>query len=60
MSVRTLLVAILIAGLLASIGVLTWLYAGAKTKIDEEARQAANNSHAERIALDYAVGAAVK
>jgi Mce-associated membrane protein len=57
-SVRTLLVATLIAALLASVGVLTWLYLGAKAKLDDEARQAANNSHAERIALDYAVDAA--
>ncbi len=57
-SVRTLVVATLIAGLLASVGVLTWLYIGAKAKLDEEARQAANNGHAERIALDYAVDAA--
>jgi type II secretory pathway pseudopilin PulG len=57
-SVRTLLVAMLIAALLASVGILAWLYLGAKAKLDEEARHAANNSHAERIALDYAVDAA--
>jgi hypothetical protein len=57
-SVRALLVATLIAALLATVGVLAWLYLGAKAKLNEEARQAANNSHAERIALDYAVDAA--
>jgi hypothetical protein len=57
-SVRTLLVATLITALLVSLGVLAWLYLGAKEQLDEEARQAANNSHAERIALDYAVDAA--
>ncbi len=57
-SVRTLIVAIVIAGLLATAGVFTWLYVGAKTKLDDQARQAANNSHAEQIALDYAVDAA--
>jgi Mce-associated membrane protein len=57
-SVRTLLVATLIVALLASVGVLTWLYLGANAKLDEEGRQATNNSHAERIALDYAVDAA--
>ena len=41
-----------------TVGVLAWLYLGAKAKLNEEARQAANNSHAERIALDYAVDAA--
>jgi hypothetical protein len=57
-SVRTLLVATLIAALLATVGVVAWLYLGAKATVNEEARQAANNSHAERIALDYAVDAA--
>jgi hypothetical protein len=57
-SVRTLLVGTLITALLASVGILAWLYIGARAKLDEEARQAANNSHAERIALDYAVDAA--
>jgi type II secretory pathway pseudopilin PulG len=57
-SVRTLLVATVIVALLASVGVLTWLYLGANAKLDEEGRQAANNSHAERVALDYAVDAA--
>jgi hypothetical protein len=51
-------VATLITALLVSLGVLAWLYLGAKEQLDEEARQAANNSHAERIALDYAVDAA--
>jgi Mce-associated membrane protein len=57
-SVRTLLLAGLITALLASLGVVTWLYLGANAKLEEQARQAANNSHAERIALDYAIGAA--
>jgi Mce-associated membrane protein len=57
-SIRTLVVATLIAGVLASAGVPTWLYIGAKARLDEQARQAANNGHAERIALDYAVDAA--
>lgn len=57
-SVRTLLVATLIVALLTSVGVLTWLYMGEKAKVDEQARQAADNSHAEQIALEYAVDAA--
>jgi Mce-associated membrane protein len=57
-SVRTLLVTALIAALLASIGVLAWLYLGAKAQLDQQARQTANNRHAEQIALDYAVDAA--
>ncbi|QLL10119.1 hypothetical protein [Mycobacterium vicinigordonae] len=57
-SVRTLLVATLVSALVASVGVLVWLYLGERAKLDEQARQVANNSHAERIALDYAVNAA--
>jgi Mce-associated membrane protein len=57
-SVRTLLVATLIAALLASAGVLAWLYMGANTKFDEQTRQTADNNRAERIALDYAVASA--
>jgi Mce-associated membrane protein len=57
-SVRTLLVAILVVGLLAAAGVMTWLYLGEKAKLDDAVRQAAGSSHAERIALDYAVNAA--
>jgi Mce-associated membrane protein len=57
-SVRTLLVTALIAALLASIGVLAWLYRAEKAQLDQQARQTANNRHAEQIALDYAVDAA--
>lgn len=57
-TIRTLLVATLIGASLASAGVLAWLYLGARAKVDADARQVANNSHAERIALDYAVDAA--
>jgi hypothetical protein len=38
---------------------MTWLYLGATTRLDEQARQAGNNKHAEQIALDYAVNAAI-
>lgn len=57
-SVRALLIGVLIAALLAGGGVMTWLYLGEKAKLDRQARQAADNSHAERIAQDYAVDAA--
>jgi Mce-associated membrane protein len=57
-SVRTLLSAALVVALLGAIGTLTWLYLGATAKLDDETRQASNNAHAERIALDYAVDAA--
>jgi Mce-associated membrane protein len=57
-SLRTLLVSTLVTALLASLGIMTWLYLSEKTKLDGQARQAADNSHAERVALDYAVDAA--
>jgi len=57
-SVRTLLFAALIVALLGVIGTLSWLYLSAKAKLDDDTRQASNNAHAERIALDYAVDAA--
>ena len=57
-SVRTLLVSMLVAALLALSLTMTWLYLGEKTKFDGQAHQAADNSHAERVALDYAVDAA--
>lgn len=57
-SVRALLVTLLVVTLSIIIGVLSWLYLGARAKLDDEARQSANTSRAERIALDYAVDAA--
>lgn len=57
-SIRTLVIAAVIVGWVASVAAVGWLYIGAKTKLDEQARQAANNSRAEQIALDYAVEAA--
>ncbi|KBZ60974.1 hypothetical protein QRB36_05330 [Mycobacterium marseillense] len=57
-SLRTLLVSMLVTALLASVGTMTWLYVGEKAKLDRQGRQAADNSHAERVALDYAVDAA--
>jgi type II secretory pathway pseudopilin PulG len=57
-SVRTLVVVTSIVALLALAGVTTWLYIDEKAKFDAQGRQAANNAHAEQIALDYAVGAA--
>jgi Mce-associated membrane protein len=57
-SVRTLLLMTLTTALLAAVGMMTWLYLDEKSKLDGQARRAADDSHAERIALDYAVGAA--
>lgn len=57
-SVRTLLVAGLIAALVASVGVMTWLYIGAKSELGAQTREMANTKRAEQIALDYATNAA--
>ena len=58
-SVRTLAVSAVIVSLIAAVAVMTWLYIGAKATLDEQARQANDNKHAEQIALDYAVNAAI-
>jgi Mce-associated membrane protein len=58
-SIRALVVGVVIFGLVVATGVMTWLYIGATTKLDEQARQAANYKRAEQIALDYAVNAAI-
>lgn len=58
-SVRTLAAGAVIVGLVVALGVLGWLYFGAKTRLADQARQAADSSHAEQIALDYAVNAAI-
>ncbi|WP_238159358.1 hypothetical protein [Mycobacterium sp. MFM001] len=57
-SLRTLVVAAVIAGLACAVGVLAWLYVGSQHKLDVQARQSENNAHAEKVALDYAVNAA--
>lgn len=57
-SLRALLIGTMIVALIAGIGVVTWMYFGERAKVDATSRQAADNSHAEQVALDYAVGAA--
>lgn len=58
-SLRTLGVSALIAALVAGLGVVVWLYIGAKGELDDQARQEADTRHVEKIALDYAVNAAM-
>jgi hypothetical protein len=57
-SVRALVIGAVIVALVAAIGIVTWLYLGERAKVDAASRQATDNSHAEQVALDYAVGAA--
>jgi Mce-associated membrane protein len=57
-SLRSLIAVGLIAAVVAGFGVLGWFYLGAQHKLDAQARQLENNSHAEKVALEYAVSAA--
>lgn len=57
-SVRSLVIATVIAMLVAGVAVLGWLYIGALSKLGEQAHQAQDATHAEELALDYAVNAA--
>jgi Mce-associated membrane protein len=59
LSVRSLSLGVLIVGLIAALGLTTWLYVNANGKFDAQAQQASDNQHAEQVALDYAVRAAV-
>ncbi|MFV8166162.1 hypothetical protein ACNQVK_29360 [Mycobacterium sp. 134] len=59
LSVRSLSLGVLITALVAALGVMAWLYIGANGKVDAQTQQATDNAHAEQIALDYAVRAAV-
>jgi len=56
---RTILVGTAIVSLIAAIVVLSWFYVRGNAKLDDQARAAEDNRHAEQVALDYAVNAAV-
>jgi Mce-associated membrane protein len=56
--VRSLVFALLIAILVGAVGTVAWLYVGAQRKLDAQVRDADNRTHAEQVALDYAVNAA--
>ncbi|HET7739798.1 MAG TPA: hypothetical protein VFL67_04020 [Mycobacterium sp.] len=58
LSVRSLVVGAAIALLVAAVATMGWLYIGARSQLDAQAAQSANNSRAEKMALDYAVNAA--
>lgn len=58
-SVRALALGTLISALVAGLAVMTWLYFDANRKLDAQELQARDNHHAEQVALDYAVKAAV-
>lgn len=57
-SLRGAVTFVVIVVLVGAVGVLSWLYVGARGQLDEQARQSENNVHAEKIALQYAGEAA--
>jgi hypothetical protein len=58
LSLRSLVIGVAIVLLIAAVATLGWLYIGARNQLHAHAVQTANDSHAEKIALDYAVNAA--
>jgi Mce-associated membrane protein len=57
-SVRGLVLGLVIAALVSASAALGWLYFGARHELTALSTQSANDAHAEKIALDYAVNAA--
>ncbi|GAY16750.1 hypothetical protein [Mycobacterium sp. shizuoka-1] len=57
-SLRGLMLTALVTALVIAVGVLGWLYAGARETLADQDRAAAARSHAEDVATDYAVNAA--
>jgi hypothetical protein len=58
LSIRTLVTSLVIAVLVAAVGVMTWLYLGEHDKVTAQQKQVSDYQHAEQLALDYAVNAA--
>jgi hypothetical protein len=58
-SAQALVVGIIIVLLTVATAAMTWLYLGAKDKLDAQAAQVSNDKRAEQIALDYSVNAAI-
>jgi hypothetical protein len=57
-SFRGLILGGVIAALVLAVAAFGWLYVDARHGLDAQSTQAANDAHAEKIALDYAVNAA--
>jgi len=58
-SLRSIIFGAISLGLVAALGVMTWLYLDAKAQVDADAKQAADHRRAEQVALGYAVDAAI-
>ncbi len=57
-SVRALIGIAAVAAVAGAVGTLAWLYIGVRHELQAQVRQSENDSHAEKVALDYAVNAA--
>jgi hypothetical protein len=57
-SLRSAVIAVVIAALVCAVCVLAWFYVAAQGRLDEQVRQSENNRHAEKVALQYAGEAA--
>lgn len=57
-SLRSLAFGALVATLVGALGVLGWLYAGARHELEAQARKSEHYARAEKVASDYAVQAA--
>jgi Mce-associated membrane protein len=58
LSVRSLVIAAVIAILAGAAGTMAWLYIGARDQLSAQASQSAKDARAEKMALDYSVNAA--
>ena len=54
-SLRSAIIAAVISVLAIAVGVFGWLYMSAQSKLDAQAREASNRTHAEEMAIDYLV-----
>lgn len=56
--IRGLVLGVVITGLVAAAATFGWLYFDSRRELDATTRASANDAHAEKVALDYAVNAA--
>lgn len=59
LSVRGLALGAIITALVVALAAMSWMYVGADRDLDTQAQQARDSEHAEQVALDYAVRAAI-
>lgn len=59
LSVRGLALGAIITALVVALATMSWMYVGADRDLGTQAQQARDSEHAEQVALDYAVRAAI-